>query len=233
MNYQISDTCIALGKVILKPNISFSFLSYLLQGEKNVLIDTVPEKTSEQFMDDLSAYTPIEKLDALILNHSEEDHSGAVGKLLEAKPDLPIFCTEACKGRLSAFYPNANFNTVADGETLRIGSFDFRFFHTPGLHWDDNMVTFFESEKILFSNDLFGQYTGCEPPIDEPYSKEQILSATSGYYEKVFSAATVADRQAAFLVTKLPMQIIAPGHGAVLQKYISDVLKYYQTKLSQ
>ena len=115
-------------------------------------------------MAELKQFVPLSQLDAIILNHSEEDHSGALGLLLSDRADIPIYCTAACKHRLVSRYPNANFIEVANLSTLKIGTFEFRFTHTPGLHWDDNMVTYFENEQILFSNDLFGQYLGCAPP---------------------------------------------------------------------
>ena len=173
---QITENCIALGKVINKPNIQISFLSYLLQGTKNVLIDTVPQKASENWLHELSEALAGKPIDAIILNHSEEDHSGALSLVLEHNSEIPVYCTAACRARLQPTHPNVNFVCVDHGSSVRIGDFAFRFLHTPGLHWDDNMVTFFENDGTLFSNDLFGQYLGCEELKDNDLSADELIS---------------------------------------------------------
>jgi len=228
MYYAITEKITVLGKVIQKPNLSFSFLSYLLQGEKNVLIDTVPEKAGEMFLTELKELIPISQLDAIILNHSEEDHSGALGLLLAEKEDIPIYCTAACKQRLISRYPNGNFVGVAHLSRLEIGSFQFQFTHTPGLHCDDNMVTYFENEKILFSNDLFGQYLGCQPPLDKDYSVEEVLQGAKSYFDKVFAPASAEEKQVVLALKDLDFKYIAPGHGVVLKDKLGDVLALYE-----
>lgn len=230
MHYSISDVCTVLGKVIQKPERSFSFLAYLLQGEKNVLIDTVPEKAGEMFMAELKQFGSLSQLDAIILNHSEEDHSGALGLLLAERTDIPIYCTAACKHRLVSRYPNANFIGVAHLSTLKIGTFEFRFTHTPGLHWDDNMVTYFENELILFSNDLFGQYLGCEPPLDKDYTKDSVLQGAKTYFDKVFAQATPNEKRTVLGIADLNLKCIAPGHGVILTGKLDEVFALYKSE---
>lgn len=228
MHYKLSEHCTVIGKVIKKPERSFSFLAYLLKGAKNVLIDTVPERSGDRFIEELTEQLPITSIDALILNHSENDHSGALGMLLSQKPDLPVYCTPACKIRLTAEYPQANFIPVQHGSSLKLGDYSFHFIHTPGLHWDDNMVTFLEEDSIIFSNDLFGQYLGDEPPVDKNFAEEEILNGTASYFEKVFQVSLPEERRILAAILKLPIKCIAPGHGVVLEKYPETVLSFYQ-----
>lgn len=228
MYYPISEVCTVIGKVIQKPDRSFSFLSYLLRGEKNVLIDTVPERAGEKFLAELKQLLPLERLDALILNHSEEDHSGALGLLLEERPEIPIYCTPACRRRLLSRYPDANFIEVAHQSSLKVGTFTFQFTHTPGLHWDDNMVTYFETERVLFSNDLFGQYLGCEPPLDKDDTAERVLQGAKGYFDKVFASATADEKRVVLGLTELDLAYIAPGHGLILKDKLGEVLAFYK-----
>ena len=229
MYYSISDSCTVLGKVIQKPDRSFSFLAYLLRGEKNVLIDTVPEKAGEIFIDELKQLVPLNQLDAIILNHSEDDHSGALGRLLSEQPDIPIYCTTACKHRLITRYPDANFIEASQLYTRTIGTFRFQFTHTPGLHWDDNMVTYFENEQILFSNDLFGQYLGCEPPLDHNDSVDRVLLEAKAYLDKVFVNATDSEKLVIHELAGLALTCIAPGHGVILTNKLKEVLLLYCT----
>ena len=227
---KISDTCTVLGKLIQKPHIQISFLSYLLRGEKTVLIDTVPAKSTESWGDELAELLPEKKIDALILNHSEEDHSGALSLLLNWIPEVPIYCTAVCRDRLKDTYPNANFICVEDGTSIEIGKFRFRFIHTPGLHWDDNMVTYFENEKILFSNDLFGQYLTCDSLCDEGLSAEEVMSSAIRYFDKVFASSLAEDRKVLAKISKLNFLQIAPGHGVVLKKELQSVLGMYKDR---
>lgn len=229
MRYGLSSKVTVLGKVIIKPDKSFSFLSYLVRGDKTVLIDTVPQRSGAEFLEDVEACVPLENLDALILNHSEEDHSGALGLLLERRPDLPIYCTEACRNRLLETHPKAHFVCVENGGTLALGELEFRFIHTPGLHWADNMVTYWAEEGILFSNDLFGQFLGAMVPLDETLSKEAVRTGARGYFEAVFSTATPAERAVVADVCKLEIARVAPGHGVVLQTHLKDVLEDYRS----
>lgn len=123
------------------------FLSYLLRGKQNILIDTVPDKAADAYIQDIESVLPVSRIDALILNHSEEDHSGALQAVLDRHPQLPIYCTPATKERLQPTYPDADFRVVQHGESLTLGDYTFQFIHTPGLHWPDNMVTWLASEK--------------------------------------------------------------------------------------
>lgn len=181
MKYSLNPHIFVFGKTINKPKISISFLSYLLRGKQNILIDTVPDRAAEAYIQDIESVLPVSQIDALILNHSEEDHSGALQAVLDRHPQLPIYCTPATKERLQPTYPEADFRVVQHGESLTLGDYTFQFIHTPGLHWPDNMVTWLASEKILFSNDLFGQYLAEEPPVDAGSSKEAILKGAEPY----------------------------------------------------
>lgn len=231
MKYQLNPHIFVFGKTINKPKISISFLSYLLLGDKNVLIDTVPDKAAEVYIKDIESVLPVSKIDALILNHSEEDHSGALQAVLDNNMEIPIYCTAATKERLQPRYPDADFRAVADGSSLTLGDYTFTFIHTPGLHWPDNMVTWLEAEKILFSNDLFGQYLADEPPVDAGWSKEDVMKGVEPYFERVFSAAPAEDKAVITDITDLPIQTVATGHGLILQSQWPAVREYYKKKV--
>lgn len=230
MIFKLQNNVTLIGKTIIKPERSFSFNAYLITGEKNVLIDTVPEKASEVFWKEIESILPLEEIDAMILNHSEEDHSGALPQLLQVRPDIPIYCTQACFDRLSADYPKtANWNIVKTGDELQLNQdMIFRFYETPGLHWDDNMVTYWENEKILFSNDLFGQSIGRDVPIDSSVSKEDFESALKEYYNKVFQGASLSQKQVILNLAELPLNFIATGHGVVVKDKINDLIALYR-----
>ena len=89
MKYSLNPHIFVFGKTINKPKISISFLSYLLRGKQNILIDTVPDRAAEAYIQDIESVLPVSQIDALILNHSEEDHSGALQAVLDRHPNLP------------------------------------------------------------------------------------------------------------------------------------------------
>lgn len=230
MAIKVTETVWAAGKVIQRPNIQLSFNSYLLKGKKNVLIDTVSARVAVAWWEEVTAIVTHHQLDAVILNHSEEDHSGALQLVLSWCPDIPIYCTAACRERLKEEYPYANFICTEDGSEVQIGDFKFNFIHTPGLHWEDNMVTYFENERILFSNDLFGQYVGEESLSDEAIAQEAVIAGLDTYYEKNLSVSTAQQRKVLAEIKKLGFEKIAPGHGVILSRTLPEVLANYSEK---
>ena len=152
----------------------------------------------------------------------------AMKAVLEKTGNIPIYCTAASRDRIGERYPGADFRPVADGSSLTLGDYTFRFIHTPGLHWPDNMVTWLESDKILFSNDLFGQYLAEDPPVEGGLSDEEILAGSRPYFEKVFRSSTPEKRSVILDITDLPIHTLAPGHGLVLQDRWPALRDYYR-----
>lgn len=235
MMYKIKDDVMLIGKTIIKPEKSFSFNAYLITGDQNVLIDTVPAKSSEYFWKEVEEIVPLDQLDVLILNHSEEDHTGALPYLFETRPDIPVYCTASCAERLKEIYPQVrNWHLVKHGDILNIGeNKTFRFYETPGLHWDDNMVTYCDANQILFSNDLFGQAIGAEIPLDTEVETEMLERATKDYFNRVFLDAPAEQKQVIKFLFLLPINYIATGHGVVINEKLSDIIKWYNEMLVQ
>jgi anaerobic nitric oxide reductase flavorubredoxin len=231
MKYQLSEQCYAIGKTIIKPDKQFSFLAYLITGKANILIDTLPDRTSSMLTDEIASVIGEKPLDAIILNHSEEDHSGALPMVLLQYLNVPVFCTESCKKRLMSALPEANFHAVKTGDVVAYGEYNFTFYETPGLHWDDNMVTFCSENNILFSNDLFGQYAAADPPVDRDYPVDALLKAAEHYYDKVFTSASKSEKEVVLKLADLPIRLIAPGHGLILENKFSAIMELYRDKI--
>lgn len=229
MLYKLTPNITVIGKVIIRPERSFSFLAYLVTGSKNILIDTLPIPAGEIFLEELKSCVALDKLDAVIINHSESDHSGSLNLLSEQCPNLPVYCSDAGKEILQAAYPTiSSLQVVTNGSSLQIGDLTFSFTYTPGLHWADNMVTYLEGERILFSNDLFGQSLGMEIPLDSQVSEAALLIGAKNYFEKVFSTAPPESMAILpHIIAKQP-RLVAPGHGVVLQEHLAKIFDYYQ-----
>lgn len=230
---KLSNQVYAISKTIIKPDKEFSFIAYVVKGDINVLIDTLPERSANLLVADLKEILKEQKLDVLILNHSEEDHSGALESVLEQYPNIQIYCTKECQKRLGNRIANKNCSVVKSMEEISLGGHSFQFVKTPGLHWDDNMVTFYKEEQILFSNDLFGQTAAYEPPMDYLYDDNKFLEALEAYYTRVFSESTSEQRENAMVVLHLPIRLIAPGHGIVIDIQLGTVLDFYKKKFRE
>ena len=228
MIHDISVDLHLIGKTIIKPERSFSFNAYLLTGEKNILIDTVPDKAGEVFFEEVASIVPLERLDAFILNHSEADHSGALPLLLRARPDIPVYCTAACAERLRQNHDIPHIRQVKTDESLQLGEHILSFIETPGLHWDDNMATYWENGRTLFSNDLFGQYVGRQPPVDSEVDDEVFQTAVQDYFKKVFAQASAEEKSVITRLAGLPLRRIAPGHGVVVEEKLPVLLAMYK-----
>ena len=137
-----------------------SYNSYLIQEEKTVLIDTVWTPFAEGFVENLSKEIDLDKIDYIVANHGEVDHSGALPALMKRIPGKPIYCTEnAVKSLKGQYHEDWNFQVVKTGDKLDIGNGkELVFVEMRMLHWPDSMAAYLTKDNILFSNDAFGQH---------------------------------------------------------------------------
>ena len=195
-----------------------SYNSYLIKGSgKTALIDTVdPEKWHELEMN--LCELGIDKIDYIVTNHSEQDHSGSIPMLLEKFPDAKVVTNEKCK----AFEMDHlhicedKFIVVKDNDTLSLGNKTLRFILTPWVHWPETMVTFLEEDKILFSCDFFGShYAGSDLYAgDNPV----VVHGAKRYYAEIMMPFRTTIIKNIDKVTQLDIKIIAPSHGPMYDK---------------
>ena len=143
-----------------------SYNAYLVTGgEKTALIETVHKDYFDQLVGNIEEVLPLEKLDYLIMNHTEPDHSGSVRALLERCPNLTVLCSNPARKFLSAI-ANEDFpcRVVKDGDTLDLGGKTLTFLSAPLLHWPDTMFTWDPADQTLFTCDFLGAHF-CEPTM--------------------------------------------------------------------
>ncbi len=176
-----------------------SYNSYLINGERKVLIDSCPEKYFSILKENIEKICPIEKLSYLVLNHLEPDHSGSIKFLLDAAPELQILATKMGKNMIFNYYGiKERVKEVKEGEVLDLGGFTIKFISTPFIHWPETMMTFEETSKTLFSCDCFGGFGELKQSLFAEEKKEgiweeeryryfvNVLSSCSKHIEKVF-----------------------------------------------
>ncbi len=221
-----------------------SYNSYVVQGDsQTVLIDTVWKPFAKEFVDNLEAEFGLDHIDAVIANHAESDHSGALSELLRRKPGLPVYCTaNAVKSLKGHYHEDWNFRVVKTGDTLDIGGRTFTFIEAPMLHWPDSMFEYLSGDAILFSNDAFGQHLATEALFDDQVDQAELFAECIKYYANILTpfSALVKKKIEQFVALNLPLKTIATSHGvvwrsnpmAIVQKYLEWCADYQTEQVS-
>ncbi len=206
-----------------------TYNAYLIIDEKIALIDTVKEAFSEELIERVSQIVSLDKIDYLISNHVEMDHSGAIPKIMELAANATIVTSapQGVKG-LTAHYGEYPYHGIKQGETISLGSRTLQFVATPMLHWPDNMVTYCKEEKILFSNDAFGQHYASAERFDDNNPLDSVVEQAKKYYANIVMPFSSQVKSAYDIVSKLDIDIIAPSHGIIWRNNVNLILEYYK-----
>jgi flavorubredoxin len=209
-----------------------SYNSYLVEGDsKTVLIDTVWKPFAKEFVENLEKEFGLERIDAVIANHAEVDHSGALPELLRRRPGLPVYCTaNAVKSLKGHYHEDWNFQVVKTGDKLDIGGREFIFIEAPMLHWPDSMFEYLTGDAILFSNDAFGQHLATEALFDDQVDQAELFAECLKYYANILTpfSALVKKKIEQFVSLNLPLKTIATSHGVVWRKDPMAIVAKYQ-----
>jgi len=192
-----------------------TYNAYLIVDEKIVLIDTVKHYMFEEMMSRISSIIDPSKIDYIISNHVEMDHSGAIPKVLEIAKNAVILTSPMGEKGLKAHFGDVPMKVVKTGETFSSGAVDFAFVQTPMVHWPDNMVTYLPKEKILFSNDAFGQHIASFERTDKEYPLEIIIEEAKKYYANIVLPYSEQVKKAVEIVKGLDIKMIATSHGII------------------
>ncbi|MFY9612249.1 MAG: anaerobic nitric oxide reductase flavorubredoxin [Tissierellaceae bacterium] len=207
-----------------------SYNSYLIRDEKTVLIDTVWLPFAEEYVEKLKEEIDLKEIDYIIVQHSEIDHSGALPLLLKEIPDTPIYCTPNGKKILqSTFHEDWNFVEVKTGDTLNIGESTLTFVEARMLHWPDSMMTYMDSEAILFSNDAFGQHYASDLMYNDLVDQCELFEEAIKYYANILTpfSALVTNKIKEVLSLELPLNMIATSHGIIWRDNPAQIVHKY------
>lgn len=212
--------------------------SYIVEGEKTAIIDGVIgwDGVPDTLYNSLKEMgVEPERIDYLIVNHMEPDHSGWISSFQKIKDDFTIVCTDKAAKMLGSFYGEDKIRVVKEGDTLDLGKGKVLSFHpVPNVHWPDTMYTYEMNSKTLFSCDMFGAFGRMGDHIfdDELAKEERDFFEEEGirYYSNVMTTFTPSLRKAIDKAKELEVNIIAPGHGPVYrkdpQRIIDDYSRY-------
>ncbi len=208
--------------------------AYLIQEEKTVLIDTVWIPHSKEFVDNLSKEIDLNKIDFIVANHGEVDHSGSLPALMERIPNTPIYCTaNGVKSLVGQFHhPEWNFQVVKTGDSVNIGNGKkLVFVEMKMLHWPDSMATYMTGDNILFSNDAFGQHFAVDGLFNDLADPCLLWSEAMKYYANILNpfSPLVKKKIDEIVALNLPIDIIATSHGVIWRDNPMQIVnKYYE-----
>ena len=208
-----------------------TYNSYLIREEKNILIDTVYRPYSETFVKNLMSEIDLHAIDAIVINHGEVDHSGALPRLMEYIPDTPIYCTQKAIDSLTGQYHKAwNFHPVKTGDTLDIGNGKvLTFIEMTMLHWPDSMATYLNEDNILFSNDAFGQHYATNGLFNDLSDKCALDYESLKYYANILTPFNILLKRKLeqIISLNLPIDIIATSHGVIWRDNPMQIVEKY------
>lgn len=208
-----------------------TYNSYLIQEEKTVLIDTVWLPFAKEYVKNLSSEVDLRKIDLIIANHGEVDHSGALPELMKHIPDKPIYCTaNAVKSLKGQYHKDWNFHIVKTGDKISIGNGkELIFVEMTMLHWPDSMATYLSGDNILFSNDAFGQHFANEKLFNDQVDRCDLFNEAIKYYANILTpfSSTLKKKLAEVSSFNLPIDIIATSHGVIWRENPTQIIEKY------
>lgn len=206
-----------------------TYNSYLILDEKVTLIDLVKSNFTDEFIFNIKNILGDRQLDYIICNHIEPDHSGAFPAILKLFPQAMVYGTSNCEKGLKAYYPECKYDFVCvkSGDNLSTGKFTFNFIPMPMVHWPDSMATYLLNEKILFSNDAFGQHIGTGELTDDQLDLEELIDRAADYYANIVLPFSSQVKKVLDIINKYNIDIICPSHGVILTNTISKIINKY------
>jgi len=207
-----------------------SYNSYLIREKKTVLIDTVWLPFAKEFVANLQKEIDLKSIDYIVINHAENDHSGALPELMALIPNTPIYCTaNGVKSLKGLYHKDWNFKVVKTGDKLPLGDKDLVFVEMPMLHWPDSMACYLTGDNILFSNDAFGQHYASESLFNDLVDQDELSAECVKYYANILTpfSPLVEKKIQEVLALGLPIDLICTSHGVIWRKNPTQIVEKY------
>jgi len=207
-----------------------TYNAYLIVDEKIALVDTVYAPFTKEFIEKISAVVEPSKIDYIIANHVETDHSGALPELIKLCPKAKVMGTAKCKeGLQKYYYANLDFQVVKSMDTLKLGKRTLTFLEAPMLHWPDSMFTYIAEDALLLPNDAFGQHLATAERFDDEVDQAVLMEEAVKYYANILwpLGGLVVKKIEQVVKLGIPIKIIAPSHGIIWRKDPSKIINAY------
>lgn len=207
-----------------------TYNAYLIVDEKTALIDSVYGPFAEEMIVRISEIIDPSKIDYVVANHVETDHSGAIQEILKLAPQAKVIGTARCKeGLQKHYFGNWDFQVVKTGDEISLGERRLKFIETPMLHWPDSMFTYIEKDALLLPNDAFGQHLATSKRFDDEVDEKILMDEAAKYYANIlwlFSSLVIRKIEE---IQKLGLKIsmIAPSHGIIWRGNPMKIVEAY------
>uniref|UniRef100_A0A7C4RSA2 FprA family A-type flavoprotein n=1 Tax=Desulfatirhabdium butyrativorans TaxID=340467 RepID=A0A7C4RSA2_9BACT len=207
-----------------------SYNAFLIVDEKIALIDTVKKEFADELIANIAAVVDPKKVDLVISNHTEMDHSGGLPRVMHRiGEDKPLYCSKMGQKNLSMHYPQKwNLHPVGTGETLSLGRRTLTFLETRMVHWPDSMFTYLKEDGILFSSDGFGQHFASLEKFDDLLTTD-IMPHAQKYFANILLlyGNLIAKLLEEVAAMKLDIRMICPDHGIIWRKDPGKIIQAY------
>lgn len=240
MNIPVKNNVLWIGKIDwelrkfhgneLSTHRGSSYNSYMIREEKAAVIDTVWGPFAKEFVSNLAKEIDLKKIDVVIANHGETDHSGALPELMKYIPETPIYCTaNGVKSLKGHYHEDWDFKTVKTGDRLSLGKKELIFIEAPMLHWPDSMFCYLTGDNILFSNDAFGQHYASEFLFNDRVNQSELYTEAMKYYANILTPFSNLVEKKIKEVTslELPIDVICPSHGVIWRENPLQIVETY------
>lgn len=207
-----------------------TYNAYLILDDKVALVDTVWGPFAAEMIGNIRQIIPPEKIDYIIANHVETDHSGALPQILKLCPRAKVFGSAKCKeGLYKHYYGNWDFQIVKTGDKLKLGKRTLTFIEAPMLHWPDSMFSYLIEDALLLSNDAFGQHYATGERFDDEVDEAVLMDEAAKYYGNILwpLSSLVLRKIEEIQRLNIPIKMIAPSHGIIWRKEPQKIVDAY------
>ncbi|MEI6807889.1 MAG: flavodoxin domain-containing protein [bacterium] len=207
-----------------------TYNSYLIVDEKIALVDTVWGPYQDRLIKNISEIVDPSRIDFVVANHGETDHSGGIGAVLQCCPNATVVVSKRGEDSIEGHYHQPwKFKTVKTGDRISLGRNELVFVEATMLHWPDSMFTYVSGANILMSNDAFGQHYATSSRFDDEVDQNELNQEALKYYANILTpfSAKVKKKIEEVMALNLPIDIIAPSHGVIWRKDPMQIVKKY------
>src|SRR4030042_6804224 len=207
-----------------------TYNAYLIKDEKTALVDTVKQAFSSELIQKVSELVDPEKIDYIIINHVEMDHSSSLPIVAKHAKNATIIASQKGKDAIIEHYgPDFNIQTVKSGDELKLGKRTLKFLEAPMLHWPDSMFTYIVEDKILMPNDAFGQHLATPQRFDDEVDEHILMEEAKIYYANILMllGGMITRKIQEVVQLGIPITMIAPSHGIIWRSNPSKIINAY------
>jgi flavorubredoxin len=207
-----------------------TYNAYLIVDEKAALIDSVYTPFSTEMVGRIREIIDPSKIDYVVANHVEMDHSGAISEILKLSPKAKVVGTARCKeGLQKHYFGNWDFQVVKTGDEISLGERSLRFIEAPMLHWPDSMFTYIEKDALLLPNDAFGQHLATSGRFDDEVDERILMEEAAKYYANILwpLSSLVIAKIEEIQSLNLKISMIAPSHGIIWRSSPTKIVEAY------